>query len=111
MLRDAQLRNNVLVLGAFLTFALQKVCTTLVTCLYLVLDYVSFSESIFITRGGYLVRTHTAKTQRQRVPISMLLMGVFLVLAILLAACGSSSGSSSGTASTKSSIASPNDLI
>ena len=48
MLRDAQLRNNVLVLGAFLTSALQKVCTILVTCLYLVLDYVSFSECIFI---------------------------------------------------------------
>src|SRR5438874_12864746 len=59
------------------------------------------------------MRTHTAKTQRQRVPVSMLLVGVFLVLAILLAACGSNS--SSGAVPTPNpktpTVTPPSDLI
>ena len=59
------------------------------------------------------MRTHTTKTQRQRVPISMLLVGVFLVLALLLAACGSSS--STGAVPTTNpktpTVTPPNDLI
>ena len=59
------------------------------------------------------MRTHTAKTQRRRVPVSMLLVGVFLVLAILLAACGSNS--STGAVPTPNpktpTVTPPNDLI
>jgi len=59
------------------------------------------------------VRTHTAKTQRPRVPVSLLLVGVFLVLALLLAACGSTS--STGAVPTTNpktpTVTPPNDLI
>jgi len=59
------------------------------------------------------MRIHTAKTQRQRVPVRMLVVGVFLVLAILLAACGSSS--STGAVPTPNpktpTVTPPNDLI
>src|SRR5436305_7280010 len=59
------------------------------------------------------MRTHIAKAPGQRVPASMLLVGVFLVLAILLAACGSNS--STGAVPTPNpktpTVTSPNDLI
>jgi len=59
------------------------------------------------------VITHTAKTQRPRVPVSTLLVGVFLVLALLLAACGSTS--STGAVPTPNpktpTVTRPNDLI
>src|SRR3989440_8846641 len=51
--------------------------------------------------------------QRPQVPVSMLLVGVFLVLTILLAACGSNS--STGAVSTPNpktpTVTPPNDLI
>ena len=38
------------------------------------------------------MRTRTVKAQEQHISVQMLLVGVFLVFALLLAACGSSSG-------------------
>src|SRR6266581_9223767 len=59
------------------------------------------------------MRTHIAKAPGQRVPASMLLVGVFLVLAILLAACGSNS--STGAVPTPNpktpTVTPPKDLI
>ena len=59
------------------------------------------------------MRTHTHKTPGQRVPASMLLVGVFLVLAILLAACGSNSSTGAGpTPNPKTpTVTPPKDLI
>src|SRR5712692_10190946 len=60
------------------------------------------------------MRIHTAKTQRPRIPVRMLVVGVFLVLALLLAACGSSSSSGSAvpTSNPKTpTVTPPNDLI
>ncbi|HZT98949.1 MAG TPA: ABC transporter substrate-binding protein [Ktedonobacteraceae bacterium] len=59
------------------------------------------------------MRTRTAKAQRQHISIQMLLVGVFLVFALLLAACGSSSGT--GAAPTPNpatpTVAPPTDLL
>src|SRR5712692_11238948 len=59
------------------------------------------------------MRTHTLKMPGQRAPASMLLVGVFLVLAVLLAACGSTS--STGAVPTPNpktpTVTPPNDLI
>src|SRR5881275_3499536 len=67
----------------------------------------------YLFRGGYFMKTHIAKAPGRRVPARMLLVGVFLVLAILLAACGSNS--STGAVPTPNpktpTVTPPNDLI
>ncbi len=59
------------------------------------------------------MRTHTLKMPGQRAPASMLLVGIYLVLALLLAACGSTS--STGAVPTTNpktpTVTPPNDLI
>ena len=59
------------------------------------------------------MRILTAKTPGQRVPIRMLVVGVFLVLGILLAACGNNSSTGSvPTPNPKTpTVTPPNDLI
>src|SRR5947209_10021664 len=85
-------------------------CNLLVSCATLS-KFVRMSFYLF--RGGYFVRTHTRKTPGQRVPASMLLVGIFLVLAILLTACGSNSSTGSvPTPNPKTpTVTPPKDLI
>jgi len=81
----------------------------------IVLHQFCFQQYKVFIRGGFDMETYSHKKRSRRASKSMVFIGILILLAMLLAACGSTTSTGGGSTPTANpatpTIAAPSDLI